>query len=44
MGNQAIVVMDTDLTQEEFVEWLQDLLEKVAVKPESVEVTQFDRV
>lgn len=37
-------MMETELTQEEFAEWLQDLLEKVATIPESVKVTSFDRV
>ena len=44
MQNQAIVMMETELTQEEFAEWLHDLLQKVATIPESVKVSEFDRV
>jgi len=39
----AIVGMDTDLTDEEFVEWLSDLLKKVALNPDSVNVLPIDR-
>lgn len=39
----AIVEMDTELTPEEFVEWLDDLLKKVSINPDSVKVKQIDR-
>jgi len=40
----AIVEMDTELTPEEFVEWLDDLLKKVSINPDSVKVKRVCKI